>query len=108
MKRIEMKPLINYAAQKGCLRLSEFIKEKEETPPKEERDIELSGIKFVKNLNKRHGKDFYVAFRGDEWIARIFYDLPLSSYVIRYEDGVSEQDKETIRAFGENLNDGLK
>lgn len=78
---------MSYNAQRGCARLSDFIKENEESSPtpKEERERALmavnfveeskfaevvnpviNGIAFVKNLNKRHDKDFYVAYKGDE------------------------------------------
>ncbi len=54
--------------------------------PKEDKTI--NGIRFIKNLNKHHGRAFYVAFResDDEWIAKIYYDKNKGKYLIKFED----------------------
>ena len=45
-------------------------------------------MKFVKNLNRRAGMPIYVAFRGDVWIAKIFYQGHLTNYLIDFEDNI--------------------
>ncbi len=65
-------------------------------------------MNIIKSMNKQGGKRFYVAYRGDEWIAKIFYHSHLNNYLIDFEENVSDEEKSFIYKYRDKLNADLK
>ncbi len=58
-------------------------------------------LKFVKNLNKRSNKPFWVAYEGDEWVGKILYCV--NKYIIEAVVASNLQADE-LKRFRDKLN----
>ncbi len=66
-------------------------------------------MEIVKSMNTQGGKRFYVAYRGDEWIAKIFYVKKSNEYKITFETPIpNKKERDEICKFTEKLNKELK
>lgn len=53
-------------------------------------------MEIIKNMNRRGGKFFYVAYRGDEWVAKIYYNKKQRRWLVEYEVEAKVTDEELI------------
>ena len=65
-------------------------------------------MEIIKSMCRQGGKFFYIAYRGDEWIAKIYYGGFLNNYLIDFEEDVSDKEKSKIFEFRDELNLTLK
>ncbi len=59
---------------------------------------------FVKSMNRIGGKFFYVVYRGDVWIAKIFYYRKSGQYEIYFENCIFKSEKSKVIKFCDKLN----
>ena len=62
-------------------------------------------LEFVRNFNKRGGRFFFVIYRDEEWIGKIFFKRKLDLWCVEFENKVmlSERERGSVFKFKDKL-----